>query len=279
MIFNKAINLTQNDCNEYNDFITKDERFNDIDLCIDIDTQLHFLSAPIEHHKRFNGIDPELLMVIFIICLLAVILLIITIGHKLIERPKKKRILQQLRHRLYNNQKKAHDTPENQSGLINSSSQAIFKDAKLMTNNGPTITITDCSSTHAFNKYEDEPKETDAMLRTDYTPPLFTINNNNNSNNDFTHNGNNNNNNNNHKVTFVIGETIFEEPSVLNDSILVDSTDTDNNNANNEEAIKSVSHLLDDKPWITSAPAPSSSNRISRANSLTGSSTMMHKDQ
>lgn len=253
------------DCSEFNEFIMNDERTHDIDLCIDIDTQLHFLSQPPEHEEFSLSQNRELLMVVFIVCLLAVILLLITAGHYIIEKPKKRRVLQALRTYL---QKKTHGQTDNSTNLINNSSLALFPNQRESRSaNGPSITVTDFSSSNTLNgnsktsnNDESEPKESDPMLspaKSDHWNSLQY--------NDHAS----------HKVTFSIGETIYEEPATFNDTVNEVNEDAANSNPN-EDAVKSVSHLLDDKPWITS-PAPSAScSRMSRNNSITSQNPNNH---
>ena len=224
---------------------------------IDIDTQLHFLSThPIEHEEmNFTETNRELLMVIFIICLSAIILSLITVGHYVIEKPRKKRMLQALRTHI---QSKTHG-PNDNVNLMNSSSQAIFKDSSK--GNQPSIVVTDFSSSNTLNgvksNYEEDAKDTEPML-SQFKNDLAQ-----------TYHQNDSHSNNQHKVTFVIGETIIEEPATFNDS-LNDSIQADNNSNNqNEESIKCVSHLLDDKPWITAPTPPANNQRMTRNNSIT----------
>ena len=118
-------------------------------MCIDIDTRSHFLSPPANHDDNYKGANRELLMVVFIICLSGLILTLITIGHYVIERPRKRKVMLNAL-RSYLQKKNPNGSPET-TGLMNSSSQAIFKDAAKGNNSGPTITVTDCSSSHTLN--------------------------------------------------------------------------------------------------------------------------------
>jgi hypothetical protein len=204
-------------------------------------------------------------MVLFITCLSGLILFLICIGHYVIERPRKRKVMLNAL-RSYLQKKNPNGSPET-TGLMNSSSQAIFKDTNKGNNSGPTITITDCSSSHTLN---DEPKETDTFLnpRNDYSMYLP------NSGSDHSIASNQ------HKVTFVIGETIMEEPSseAMADASPNDDADTSNNSNPNEESLKSVSHLLDDKPWLNINNNNNSSSQriISRNNSISSQSNNNH---
>ena len=236
------------------------------------------------HDDKFTGVDRELLMVVFIVCLSAVILSLITIGHYVIERPRKRKVMLNAL-RTYLQKKNPNGSPET-TGLMNSSSQAIFKDTNKANNSqGPTITVTDFSSSHTLNNSNnDEPRETDTLLqnnsRQDHSSIHFSAS----GGGGGGGTGSNSSDhhslsaaaamaaNSQHKVTFVIGETIIEEPYDDPASGVTFSLDPDdNNNSNpNEESLKSVSHLLDDKPWLNNSNTNSNSNQriISRNNSI-----------
>jgi hypothetical protein len=89
-------------CEEYKNFLLSDERMHDTDLCVDIDIHSRFLNSHVESEDlnniiKYTGIDPELIMALFIVILITTMLGSIVLAHYLIERPKRKQMLIGLR--------------------------------------------------------------------------------------------------------------------------------------------------------------------------------------
>lgn len=201
-------------CNDYMTLFSQDKQTHDVDLCVDIDTQAHFLTD-ISHHGYSNA---ELLMVCFIVAILIALLILITITHTLIEKPKIKRFREYLHHRLH-----LHASDHKGS------------DEKHLHSAG------NCSSAHSFHsndgtnhhsssgeiKEENHISETTSLL-----VPSF--------NNNATHR----NDSKSSTVRFHLAEIVEDEEET--------NKDDQCNNENEAECIKSIAHLLDDKPWSSS---------------------------
>ena len=255
--------------------MSKDERLHDTELCIDIDTLHHFLAMDMHDTEDPSQINNELIMVIFILCLLGVMLFTVSVAHYIIEKPKKKRMLRVLmeyvqRKRNNNHGNNATAAATNNSMNQNSASGSHNSLSKAGGGSGPAITVTDFSnssrnlthnSSYASNKSEDG-KESEPLLFNATQAESYSS----------SSSGNNSTFPVPSRVRFQVGETIIEESSSdsqiqLNidannesDSALVpNTTGTEEEAANksgeaepNEECLKSISHLLDDKPWLTS---------------------------
>jgi hypothetical protein len=263
----ESVRLT---CEQVHGELISDERMHDADMCVDVDTQAHFLGhiTDMEEANHEETTDRELLMVLFIIVLLVALMAIITFTHYLIEKPKKRKMLSALRDYIV---KKSHGP-----GYHTSSHSSLNKDNK----GGPSILITDFSSTTSLSGHHmssthlvphEEAKESDTLLpptanatctraiepigvnlhNSVFTPVTANVA-------DPTGGM--------HKVLFHIGETIIEEPSGSSEKSLSGLD-------NNEECIKSISHLLDDKPWLTSTPSQANMGTNTRSNSLAAQGT------
>ena len=244
-------------------------------------------------------------MVIFIMCLLAVVLGTITFAHYIIEKPKKEFFRKQITDFIRRHTKSSQSASDRAQGsLINSASSlnnAKGSKDSLKNNNGggggvsnsagPNIIITDFSSMVAssnqrvsspnfLERLSESAEETDALLEETNTAPCYVaIANSTNTN----------------KVSFHVGETIIEEESPVASPLpqldekpvfaAGHSDDSNSNGADGQEegtdkaCLESISHLLDDKPWMSSSQAvltsPSmASSRPSFVNQLpTASST------
>ena len=182
-------------CNGFKDLLSNNIQAHDVDLCIDIDLNADESS---DHGASQDGIfvhaNRELIMVVFIICLLVITLVIISIAHNIIEKPKKERMMHMLRNYM---QKKYHKG----SGTNLNSSQAVLNTVNNLSFGAPMITVTDLSESnntlHSKTKSEDDFKEKEPLMAKDGRDCLK-------------------------KITFSLGETIVEEPS--NEADEVDSS-------------------------------------------------------
>ncbi len=296
--FNFLFKIFQPDCSEFNTFFRGDDRYHDADLCVDIDTQHHFLNM--DPHDHNASIDRELVMVLFIMCLVAALLGIVTFTHYVIERenPVKQRMRKAMSE-YWRRSKASHGTNNNTNNNTNLNSAAGSHNS--LTNkqhgSGPMITVTDCSSTKnlaaSSSKIHEESRETDPLLlsasgsdlsggshvHSGFTPVFSGPN----------------------KVKFHVGETIIEESltsspnssqikltgdASSNNEVAGDTTSAANNNEDtnpeaselNEECIKSISHLLDDKPWLSS-PQSQSQLAMTRKDSRATILTFMQNNQ
>lgn len=235
---NPQFNENSTDCAQMRRSLLQDERVHDVELCVDIDTPTHFLSAVNSDVHGIDGVDRELVMVIFILVLLGLILVIITIAHYFIKKPRKK-YFESIR---YHIGKKSHSNSGNHSGLqsnVGSHNSLIIKDK----NQHPAITITDYSKN---GNLHEESKETDSLLNK-ANPVKSDLK----------------------KAEFTIGETIMEEsPSNSKVTIFENKFEKKVEPEENEECIKTISHLLDDKPWSTSQAKFDPNSRQSRSNSF-----------
>ena len=271
-------------CSDYSSLLLEDERMHDVDLCIDIDTQTHFLSSHHDHQE--GGIDRELVMVIFIICLLVFVLFVISLAHYIIEKPKKKS-LRQLLYFVYRHRKShSHDhnnNNNNQMSLIGSAN-SLNKDSNSKVG-GPQIVVTDFSSNASLHlmsqsnsyladrnssKSYDESKESDPLLSTNApqtasasisTGPFVPVTANSVDTQGISH-----------KVKFHIGETIIEEsPNTSEAQLETLVSEPLASNDTNEECIKTISHLLDDKPWAQTQLQTQLNNHRNSNSFLSGS--------
>jgi hypothetical protein len=243
-------------CEDLESILAKDERVHDVDLCVDIDTQVHFLSGGNSgHHSKM---DRELVMVIFIMCLLVVILACITLANHIIEKPKKEALRKKLGDLIHKHTTHggAHQSLINSANSLNNNKGS--RDSLKNAITTPAITLSDysrdtvgggggASSSQIFNRVhspnnfleklsESENEESDPLLNsapivTSMTSP---------------------------RVKFDIGEVIQEEESPAitqkNSSDKIQSDPDSNTSGENEtdkECLKTISHLLDDKPWST----------------------------
>lgn len=282
-------NDTDKNCNEMNAFLARDDRMHDVDLCVDIDTPTHFLSHVIDEERSFSSFaNPELLMVIFIMCLLVLLLVLITFIHYLIERPKKKRKMEFIREYLRRKNPGATNSNLGSHGSLNKDKVGLnVKDST------PAIMISDYSSMNSStHQLHDEARETDSLLPASPANIVYAFGSHSspsqasaaaagsaNSKYDFGsgsapmqshdyHAGAGF-----HRATFHIGETIIEEsPSSVEMKYLDQANSTTDGgavdasaeeNGQNDEAVKTISHLLDDKPW--SSQTISNSRRESKS--------------
>jgi hypothetical protein len=247
-----------------------DESVHTFDLCIDVDTQVHFLSGGSPSH--YDKIDRELVMVTFIMCLLAVVLCVITLANYFIERPRKQRIRKQLGDFVHKYSKSAAVPANHQQPSLHTSAGSLNRDKgssdSLVKKHAPVIHISDYDQTPNFLHSLTEDNEESVEMR-----PLLNGNNGNNGLSNFT------------KVKFDIGETIIEEEvpgsfdspasfphqqradSVAGPTFGSDTLSNDEDeDVGQQECLKSISHLLDDKPWMTDR-TNSSNNFNSRKDS------------
>jgi hypothetical protein len=270
---------TQN-CSELESIIHKDDGLSEIDLCIDIDTQAHFLTSTTDEEI----LKAELVMCIFIFCFLATLLFFISIAYYIIERPKKKQFLRAVRAyliRKYRSNSSHHNNQQSSSGMGSKNSLSTVQNSqsnlkKLVSSSefGPCITVTDYSNVKSANE---DLKESDPLLINNSISQLASSS----SSLDQASNlktesqpkiG--------HRVMFDIGETIIEEPAnfdaTTNKQEIV--ADEQQNEQQEDECIKTISHLLDDKPWLSSSQSQvglsnlqnkSHSNLMGRKNSNT----------
>lgn len=230
---NPLFNENSTECSQMKRALIEDERFHDVELCVDIDTPAHFLSALNSDVHGFDGIDRELVMVIFILVLLGLILVIITIAHYLIKKPKKK-YLESFQNYINRKSQNSGNHSVIQSN-VGSNNSLIIKEKT----HNPYITVTDYSKN--MNTQE-EPKDTDPLLNKT-NPQKSELK----------------------KVEFTIGETIMEEsPNSSQIKIVNNILEPEEN----EECIKTISHLLNDKPWSSSQAQFDINSRQSRSNSL-----------
>jgi uncharacterized protein YxeA len=211
-------NISEIGCKDYTILFSQDKQTHDVDLCVDIDTQAHFLTD-ISNHGYSNA---ELIMVCFIVVILIALLILITITHSLTQKPKIKRFREYLNHRLH-----------------------LHASAHKGSDEKHIHTAGNCSSAHSLHSNE--------------------------GNNNYNHHGNNSelkddnhisettsllvpgsNNILNHRndskssaVRFHLAEIVEDEEAEVNKDDLC-------NNENEAECIKSIAHLLDDKPWSSS---------------------------
>lgn len=231
---NPQFNENSTECAQMRSALLEDERVHDVELCVDIDTPTHFLSALNSDVHGLNGIDRELVMVIFILVLLVLLLTIITIAHYLIKKPKKE-YLESFHNYINKKSQSSGNHSVIQSNVGSNNSLTI----KEKTHN-PYITVTDYSK--SMNNQE-ESKETDPLLNKPNTQKCDLK-----------------------KAEFTIGETILEESP--NSSQIRMSSKNPEDPEENEECIKSISHLLNDKPWSSSQAQFDTNGRQSRSNSL-----------
>jgi hypothetical protein len=247
----------------------EEERVHDNDLCIDIDIHSHFLGF--DDNEEHSLMSNELLMVLFILCLLGTVLTSITIANYFIMKPKEKSLLRVMRQYINNHRSSHHGHKDNLHSMTSSRNSIQSKSNVIYHNNGnnnghnPAIMITDCSNnSNASLSKIDEPKESE---------PLLSPNSNYSSSNSSNSNGNNASftpssstttpvyaPSNPSKVRFHIEETIIEESP---NSSKVKLSDSENNPLanendeptakNEEECIGTISHILDDKPWLSSS--------------------------
>ena len=245
--------ISEMNCSNYNEMLLDDGRIHDVDLCVDIDTNDHFLSLDFEApHENGHGLSAELIMVLFIMCLLVVILVLITFANYLIEKPKKRQMLKALRDYL---QKKTNSNDNHTQLNINSvaCSQNSLNHMKINNrkDSNPAIVVTDFS-----NRPVNENGESDPLLGPSGSASKFEVIPLNSLNNGFTpitantidQTGQL------HKVTFNIGETIYEESPSASEIGLSEAAKKEEENPI-DESVKTISHLLDDKPWLSSTPS------------------------
>jgi hypothetical protein len=276
------------DCAQYTEFFRSDDRHHDTDLCLDIDTQHHFLNF--EEYDHHESISRELVMVIFIMCLVAGVLGIVTLAHYMIvAKPTKARMRKVISDYIRKKQQQhatgTNNTTNNNTNLNSAagSHNSLSKDKHA---SGPTITVTDCSSQKALaassskinSNAHDEGRESEPLLNPSFSATgHYESAANSQVNSGFTPVVSSHNN----KVKFHVGETIVEEsPSSSqlklataegsagtsgNEPVTVSGEpsasgsvdDQDAGTDQNEECIKSISHLLDDKPWLSSSQSQS----------------------
>jgi hypothetical protein len=236
------------DCSDYSTLLRADDFTHNIDLCVDIDTQAHFLSDIAHGGTQYKS---DLLMVGFITGLLILVLGLIVLANFIIQKPKKrlmihnKFIKDQFQKRTHHHQ---HPEPMDDYTALTRSSSFGTK----MSSSRPQIVVTDFSSNGSIDQQphvhhhhhqrngNDDAKEDDMLLMKATDKSLFSdklsqvV-----SNEDHLLNH--------HLVTFDIGETIIEEEENM-DHVKIEST------LNEEEkpSVASMSHILDDKPWLSS---------------------------
>jgi hypothetical protein len=211
-------------------------------------------------------------MVLFIMCLVAGVLGIVTLAHYVIEKPMKARMRKAVSD--YLRRKASHNNHTNNNTNLNSAAGSHNSlTNKQVHGSGPMITVTDCSSSKnlaaSSSKIHEESRETDPLLLTASGNDLSSGGSQVHSSFTPVFSGTN-------KVKFHVGETIIEEsftssPNSSQNKLAEDAssnnegdTKTEANNVEdsettelNEECIKSISHLLDDKPWLTSPQSQS----------------------
>jgi len=254
-IVNTTTNQSSQYCNEIESNIHRDEGLSEIDMCIDIDTQAHFLDS--KHDEKI--LSAELIMCIFIFCFLAMLLIFISISYYIIERPKKKQFLRAVRAylvRKYRSNSSHHNNQQNSSGMGSKNSISTVQNSqsnlkKLVSSNefSPSITVTDYSNAKPPH---DDPKESDPLLMNNSISNLTSS-----SNSIDLHSSSfkvESQPKTGYRVMFDIGETIIEEPASLDTTSKQEvSTDEQQSEQNNDECLKTISHLLDDKPWLSSS--------------------------
>ncbi|RNA07625.1 hypothetical protein BpHYR1_013117 [Brachionus plicatilis] len=234
---NPQFSENSTECVQMSRALLEDERVHDVELCVDIDTPTHFLSALNSDSHGINGIDRELVMVIFILVLLVLVLVVITIAHYFIKQPRRK-YFESIHN--YLAKKSSQLNSGNHSAIqsnVGSHSSLVCKEK----NHHPAITVTDYSKSVNF---QEEPRDTEPLLSK--CSPVK---------NDFK------------KAEFTIGETIPEE-SPNNSQVRMDQANKAQEPEENEECIKTISHLLDDKPWSSSQAQFDLNNRHSKSSSL-----------
>jgi hypothetical protein len=213
-------------------------------------TSLFSFNMEAEHHETSG----ELVMVIFILCLLVFILGVITFTHYIIEKPKKRKMLKALRD--YLQRKSGGGT--NVNSMVCSQNSLGSKRRE----SNPAIVVTDHSaSSNQLNKHVEHGNgaESDPLLSAQNSSlskfeviPLSSMN----SGfmpvtgNTVDQQGQM------HKVTFNIGETIIEESPSQSEVQLNQNLEE----SPNEESLKTISHLLDDKPWLCSTSSQANLN-------------------
>jgi hypothetical protein len=266
--------ISDMNCSNYNEMLMDDERVHDVDLCVDIDTNDHFLSLDFDAPHENHEISGELIMVLFIMCLLVVILSVITFANYLIEKPKKRQMLKALRDYL---QKKTHSNDNHNQLNINSvvcSQNSLNAKNDKRKDSNPAIVVTDFS-----NRPVHENGESDPLLGPSGSSSKFEVIPLNTLNSGFTpitantidQTGQI------HKVTFNIGETIYEESPSASEIGLSGKKEEENQI---DESVKTISHLLDDKPWLSSTPSQgnfyASLNTNSSASNMNTNATKSH---
>ena len=232
------------DCSDYGSLLRADDFTHNIDLCVDIDTQAHFLSDIAHGGTQYKS---DLLMVGLITALLVIVLGLIILANFIIQKPKKRLMLHnKIIKRTHHNQHPDH--AEDYTALTRSSSFGTKMSASR-----PQIIVTDFSSNGSIDQQplvhyhhhqrngNDDAKEDDMLLmKTADKSSLSDKQNSLVSNDDhlLTH----------HLVTFDIGETIKEEEEEENlEKIKIETL------LSEEEipSVASMSHILDDKPWLS----------------------------
>lgn len=222
-------NNTKNDRNqscankqEYARFMYNDENLHDVNLCIDV-----LSSYQIEKFRHYDTKSGEV-MVGFILCLVAFLLVAITLVNFYIERPKKKRIASAIRTFIQKNQ--FHTSTSN--------AKLVMKH----TATSPAIVLTQPSSEN-FNNLRRHSGESEERTTPEENQNLLSVATR--TNNDIISNTkprtaltSNNPSTPTKKSFFFIGESIKEEEEMLT-------------SPDNEESLVSVSHILDSKPWAT----------------------------
>jgi hypothetical protein len=197
-----------------------------------------------ELHHEISG---ELVMVIFILCLLAFFLAVITFTHYIIEKPQKRKMLKALR-----------DFLIKKSGSSETGIKSIFSSPSFLGSKRRESNPTDSSiSSNKLKKHVEQGNGSESekllsiqnstMGKSEYIP-LSSIK------SSFVPGTDKilDQKEKMHKVTFNICETIIEESpsqSVAKLDHIYDDTPY-------QESIRSISHLLDDKPWLYPRPSP-----------------------
>jgi len=233
-------------CSDYQNFYAMDKQTHDVDLCVDIDTHAHFLND-IEH----EGKKSEFIVVAFIIFFILGILIVISVSHYIIQNIKLKKYSTLFNrfhiHRSHASGSKAEITP-----LMIGGKQA----------SGPTITVTDFSSNCSINSSESKGSVPHNMHHGNLQTQIHA--------HAISHDSklSNSHESSEHERLHTLGAPGGGSHDNfgkcvkfhINDDMIVEENEEklDAIENNEEQAIKTISHLLDDKPW-------------SRSNSIFGS--------
>ena len=268
-VFNNSFNFNTNDtlndtamfstepgCPEYTELLREDDFTHNIDLCVDIDTQAHFLSDI--GGEQYTS---DLIMVGFITALLVVVLALIVFANFIIQKPKKRLLFHNLLKHYQNRHHNHHHHPQQQQHIDPSEEfGALTRSSSFGTkiSSRPHIVVTDFSSNgsidqqpYIYQRYNqkngnngnEDAKESDSLLVKSTDKISVTDKQNSTVLSDEHVLGH-------HLVTFDVGETIREECEEVLDS----GNTAGNVEALNEEekpSVASMSHILDDKPWLS----------------------------
>jgi hypothetical protein len=256
--FKKNITNSSEPCSSLAEQIQNDENAHDVNLCIDVLSHSQKSMLIKKHDSTYDEV-----MVGFILCLIAFLLVAITLVHFYIERPKKKRLANALRAFIQKNSHQFH---------ISHSSHKLSNIKHYPTS--PAIILTKPASSESFNCHSNNRPGAESDSENE---SLLSVNGIYNHLNHSTQSKEDHNNNNapyhhrEKKSFFFLGEPIKEEEDNNSPSSNYNSYSSPSRNetgenesetgtqinktlidhSNDEQSLESVSHILDSKPWAS----------------------------